>query len=584
MSILVGKNFFNNKKLELVVSIAKIVIIIFVGMSFIANFGPFYEEGSNSYFYGVASVKLSEGNFEITNNLLLETGQIEFTAQNWLKTVDNTSIPVSGHGLMLIGALFYAIGGYYGLFYLSPIFGIVLLILSERIATNLFNKYVGLLTLIFLATSNLIFRNTERLQTETLFSVVILLGIFYLIKFVQTKKYHKLITSSSLLAFAVIIRPAGFIFFPVELFLLGGIFVLSSLGKKFPKSLVQGNLNWCKNKKIGTKIIIILLLPWIIVISYQILYNENYFGEPFTNHLEQLKEYHYENSFTDMLTFEKKDVENIKEYSKYLLPYQLPAVYNKVDNNFDNVLGKDWLGIIALIVLSFAVFISYYSKEKRFIISSFFILIIANLCFYSLITTESRAEFGVPARYMIPVNAMSFMLISFLITKFITFQSLKTKLHNVKNYLKIISIVFLVIFSLGGFYFSNPVQIILDDGFKFKNPEIYASRYPLNQDGLSSTSVILATNANYALDYNVIPFRLDMPSQWNQEKFDLLTKIMDDGYDVFVFKEPTHSSEKDRLRFLINEYGVVLTEYSDELCKISLEISKTSDKVCIEND
>ena len=60
--------------------------------------------------------------------------------------------------------------------------------MSERISTKLFGKYCGLLTLMFVATNHLIFRNSLNLQTESMFALLFLVGTYFFITFFKTKK------------------------------------------------------------------------------------------------------------------------------------------------------------------------------------------------------------------------------------------------------------------------------------------------------------------------------------------------------------------------------------------------------------
>ena len=112
----------NSKGLENnFVKIAKILIIIFMSFSVLVNFIPFFE-GSNSYHYGIASILLVEEGITKSNPFLEKDG---FLVDNWLLTDQKEMIPMSGQGLITLGGIFYLIGGYFGLYYLSPIFSIL---------------------------------------------------------------------------------------------------------------------------------------------------------------------------------------------------------------------------------------------------------------------------------------------------------------------------------------------------------------------------------------------------------------------------------------------------------------------------
>ena len=148
-----------------IINIIKIAIIIFVSISLLGNFSPFYF-GSDSLVYGLAAINIANGSWGITNELLQETGSWDFTPSQWIKTEHNTAIPGGALGIHGVSSAFYFIGGYAGLFYLGPIFTILLLIFSERIATKLFGSFVGFVSLVTISSSTIIFRFGLQLLTD----------------------------------------------------------------------------------------------------------------------------------------------------------------------------------------------------------------------------------------------------------------------------------------------------------------------------------------------------------------------------------------------------------------------------------
>jgi len=539
---------------------------------------PFYDKQDAPYQFALISVNLANGVYSISNELLQNTGNEEFVGNNWLKTNQNTAVPKEGPRLGLIGAVFFTMGSYYGLFYLTPIFAILLLISSERISSNLFGKYVGFLTLIILATSNLLFRNSIRLQSDVVFSFIILWAFFFLIKYFRGSKEKYLFFSTVLFAFGAIVRLNGIVFLPVEIIFLIGIFVFQKYnsGKKIPNKVRK-----------YLKVTLYLCVPWLVVVSGFLIYNEHYFGTPVVTHLELNKSKNYESEPISLIQFEKQDFENLKAYSKYLLPYQFPAVYNSLDSNYDSVLGKNWLGIISTILLSAILIVSLKIKQKRLEIIILFLMILAHVWFFSAITTENRAEAGVAGRFMIPVFTFSSMMISFLIITGLKSNYFKNNVTRIViKILKLLFVGIIVIFIVGAFYYSNPVQIIAENGVEFKNPQPYAARYPLDMEGLTKSSVILARNMDYALDYGVIPMKLAVPYAISDDSVILLKKILQDGYDVYVFKDSTKKqyTQKDSLRVLINEHGFIIKDHSKSFCKILIgeegKFQKTDD-ICL---
>jgi len=70
---LISKKFLYKKKQKFdLISLSKIFLIGFVGLYLIGNFVPFYE-ASDGYTLATIAMKISEGKFFLTNELLEET-------------------------------------------------------------------------------------------------------------------------------------------------------------------------------------------------------------------------------------------------------------------------------------------------------------------------------------------------------------------------------------------------------------------------------------------------------------------------------------------------------------------------------
>jgi len=219
------------EKNPLFLNVIKIVIIVAVSFSLLANFHPYYS-GSDSLLYGLSAVSLSNGQYGITNELMKEFGGTPFIPKQWLGTIHDSAIPIGNPGIIGLGAISYIIGGYYGLFYLGPIFGILLLIFSERIATKLFGSLTGLITLVFVTSDWMIFSNGLQFVTDTIFAVFFILGAFSLIKFVKEKRDRFIFFSSIFFVLATFFRMNGIIFLPVEISILVGFFVFQNLTQR----------------------------------------------------------------------------------------------------------------------------------------------------------------------------------------------------------------------------------------------------------------------------------------------------------------------------------------------------------------
>jgi len=160
-----------------------------------------------------------------------------------------------------------------------------------------------------------------------------------------------------------------------------------------------------------------------------------------------------------------------------------------------------------------------------------------------------------------------------------------------KTFSKNISLIFLIIliiFLLILFSYSTPVQIFknLDYKFNFNNPEVFANRYPIDTEGLSESSVILAGQGTRAVEYNAIPYEPWWSCTWErgslnpvtcpEEHIQTLTKIMDEGYEVYTFKS-MRAEDVDYFEYIKNNYGMILHEYSKTFCK--LELTKSVDEI-----
>jgi len=217
---------------NIILNSAKLAILVFFSVMVLAHFVPFFEATPDSYVYALKSESLTQGSWTVTNDLLQNTGDWVYVPNSWKKTIHNTAIPKYPPGLPVIGSIFYFVSGPYGLFYLGPILGISLLIVSERIATRLFGRYVGLLTLMFLVTNGVIWVGAKHLLADNFFAIFSILGFFFLIKFLEEKRFSNLFISSMLLSLSGFIRLNGVIYLPIEIILIGAVLIFELFKKK----------------------------------------------------------------------------------------------------------------------------------------------------------------------------------------------------------------------------------------------------------------------------------------------------------------------------------------------------------------
>ncbi|WP_299290920.1 glycosyltransferase family 39 protein [Nitrosopumilus sp.] len=565
------------------INLVKISVIIIAGIYLIGNFTPYYE-AKDAYLYGIEAINFSKGIYSMSNVLLEETGRMEFVGDNYRKTIHGDAVPSSGVGTPLLGALAYMIGGYYGLFYLGPILGILFLIIFERISTKLFGKYVGLLSLLFLTTCHIVFRSAVLPNTDAILTLFFIPGIYYLIKFFKNKDEKTIFLASTFFAIASLVKIPGIVYFPLELVLILGYVVYQKINQR----KLSSEWKWKNkiNKKKILKISVLLFIPWIIFFGFWFSYNNYYYGGPTTTYLSV--KYGVEISSSShigtLFVIEQRDFDQFKDYSKYLLPYQIPATYNKVTNNFDDVLGKHWPGLISPLIILLALVVSFKQKEKRIEILVMSSFIAGIIWFFAGQSSVERASVGLPARFMLPALSLFFIVLSYLIIKILKsefihknpFGNKKTKIF--RNFV----IVILGVFFIGAFYFTPPIQMFISEDIQFKDPRIFAERYPLDTSQIPENSIIVSHHNDWAIDYGAIPFVLHFQHGINPESVSLLKKSVSEGYDAFIFKQPTVKGEKSTWSNLAENYDLVFIEHSEKFCRIIISEDKESDSVCME--
>jgi hypothetical protein len=575
-------NFIPKSKLDLLMNICKVIIIVISAIYLLGNFTPFYE-GSDSYLYGLFSVNLSQGIFEISNPLFEETNKIGFSGTNWIPTVHDTMIPIGGIGTPVLGTIAFIMGGYYGLFYVGPILGILLLIIYERISSNLFGKYVGLLALLFFASCHIFFRSAILPNTDAMLALFFIPGIYYLIKFLKTGDERKIFLTSVFFVLASLIKTPALVYLPLELVIIAIYFIIQvrrnkiTVGKSDNPKILQKTLFTINRNKLF-KIAIFVIIPWIVFFSFWLSYNDYFFGDPTTTYFEVLTgDANSQTSRTQsLLVLEQRDYDQFKDYGKYLLPYQISAAHNRINNNLDDTLGSNWPGLLIIPLFALSLFLSFKIKSHRIELSVFIFFIFGILAFYSGQTPEERAELGLPARYMFPIIPLAFLIWSYIIVQGL--EKLKTY-QNTKQ-LRIFALVFIGGFFILAFSFTPPIQFFVDGNFT--NPLEAVERYPLDKENISSKSILLVQNTDYAIEYGSVPFKLSNTQTWDSEKILILTNVLKDNYSIYTFKISKSISEHQNLVYLINNNNFVLREFSDTFCQLIVnDGTMSNDEICI---
>ncbi len=588
-----------------VLDYVKILILIFVSISLIANFYPYYE-GWDSFVYGISAISLAQGTFGITNELLIDTGNTEFVPTHWVKTVHNNAVPIASPGILALSAFFYLIGGYYGLFYLGPIFSIILLIFSERIATKLFGSFVGLFTLVLLSTDFIFLSTGVQLLTDNIFSLFFILGCFFLIKFFQKEQYKLIFLCSVFFVTAAFFRFNGIIFFPLEILIVVGYlgikFIHNSKIFKNPKNIHQNKTLLLKNKKSLLKIATFMLIPWIVFFIFWFSFNDFYFGDPLTTY------YPKSSDISTIFNIDSNRFESVKFYSSELIPDTANSLFFIINPTENLISNKDLLSIFALIILGAAFLISLVIKNKRIEVFVFLIFLGGTLTFFS---SEYATSIGNSERFMIPNLSISFMLLGFIISSI-----WKKWIHRkLKNRPKKISLIFKSVFVI--FLMVIPSLALLDSmnktseevllyetkgiqraksGFTFNNPQDFVSRFPLDMEGLTKNSVIVASEGRRTVEYNVIPLSTYSGTSFpvdgvfdsrklSMEPIESLIKLIEKGYDVYTFKDNWWEIDPQYFRYIEKNHGLILKDYSKTFCKMELpDNTKNRDENILQSD
>ena len=590
---------YKNKKIFLL-GIIKIAIIILTSVYLIGSFIPFYS-GEDPYLYGLRGVDIAEGSYEYTNKFLQEELP-GFIPNQHVNTIYNTIIPIGAVGIYGLSAFSYLLGGYYALFYLGPIIAVLFLIISERVVTKLFGGFAGLIALIFLSTDTMLLDVGQQLLTGNIFGLLLILGCFFLIKFLHEKKEFSILLCSVFLAAATFFRYNGVIFLPIEILIVASYFLFQyiKIRKKDVEVKSPSNLNLIKllskiEIKKFLKTSLYILGPWFIFFVFLFNFNSYYFGEPFTTYWEQKTNIETENVISSYFLFDSERFESINKYSSKFLPDQTNFLVKTFSFNLVS-LDKFLISVISFSLLFSALFISLYFKINRKEIIVFIIFILGLLFFYSSQSVISITSS--PERYILPILPLFFGILGYLLYTAwkINYQRITSKHYQIisKSW-KGILIVIIVVFISSSLYYSKPVDsLIIKQNFEFKNPQDFADRYPLDKEGLTEKSVVLSLVGKYVVEYDVITFnpfkgyshKIDTwkSEELKQESINLMKKMLDDGYELYVLKYK-HFGDHSYYKYLEFEHGLILKEHSKTFCKlIRIEVSNEENKTQIQSD
>ena len=583
----------------------------------LAHFVPFYEATPDSYVYALKSESLTQGSWTVTNDLLQSTGDWVYVPNSWKKTIHDTAIPKYPPGLPVIGSIFYFVSGPYGLFYLGPILGISLLIVSERIATRLFGRYVGLLTLMFLVTNGVIWVGAKHLLADNFFAIFSILGFFFLIKFLEEKRFSNLFISSMLLSLSGFIRLNGVIYLPIEIILIGAVLIFELFRKKGIRlGKQEQNSTVLKfTSKNFIKISFFIIGPWLIFILFFASFNNYYFGNPtttFYNIPDDPWDRPGTGSYLSIFEPKAENFELIKKYSNFVLPYPIYKIetldFEKIQAERDDPLtssmvillsdlvNQNNLGLLTFLIVIIGVVFSFLQKTKIPLIMIFCVVIFSSILFWS----AGHVSFGrdsVFGRYLIATFPFFSILLSFVIVNFLKINTVEFKKASrvVTKSFKAILVVVLILFLIIAFYNSAPSQLLKDEGTKFSDPSIAIKYYPLDKEGLDKNSIILGGDSSWSIDYGFSTFNISLgeplqrmakvynPDLLDKDVIEKLRTLVAEDESVFIFKKLATKHEESLREFLVDKHGFTFKEYSKTFCSVHL-VDKENQNGILLND
>jgi len=564
----------NNDKFLIII---KIAVIVFFSYSMFANF-QLFSPGGDSQLYGYSAINLSKGQYEFKNDLLQQTGSLNFVPDQLRKTQFNTLVPAGNIGIYILALFSYLVGGFYGLFYLGPALATILLIVSERIGTNLFGKFAGLIVLILVATDFIIFNRGQELGTDIIFTLFVLIGCFFLIKFLKNTMYSKnILLSSVFLSLATFFRMNGLIFFPFELLIIAGYFIFQFYKMDKKKTIV--NLDSLKNlTKKYSRLIFFLIVPWIVFFSFFLSYNNYYFGDPLTSYKEARCEVGLPcpakgDIISSFLQFDSERLEWMKFYSVPLIPDGIAEkILILAPTSTDEVLGNYWLSILSLFIIAGIFIFSIKRKSMQTEVIVIICFIVATLLFYSM-SYVTHPNFNINPdlqdRYMISNVPLSSLLIGFFLSTMVSKNCFFKKYKIGKKYFKNIILILIISFLIFSIYESRAFEKVEDNGIKFRDPITNANKFPKDLEGLGEKSVIIDHRGRKALEYDAIAFNFDIGNFG--KTITNLKMVLQSDYDVYTFKKYYTSTNMTSLyKNLESNHSIILKDYSKTFCKMMI--------------
>jgi len=265
-----------SNKINLSLFIIKTTILALFFLFLLVQVQPFGDISVDNAVLILEAINIVDnGSFGHTNELLQETGRWEFVPQQTVKTVHDTHVPYFMPGFSALMAVFYFFGGFTGLFYASVIFSMLLLIFTERLASILFGKFVGLFVLILMVSYPQFLLFSVIREYDISFTLFFIIGCFFLIRFFQNQGNKNLFLASTFFVFCAFLRINGIIFLPLEIILVGFYFIIKkyknrNLTNSNKKNFFQSSFSnifkkkWYQNNNVfgNSYVIVFINLPW----------------------------------------------------------------------------------------------------------------------------------------------------------------------------------------------------------------------------------------------------------------------------------------------------------------------------------
>lgn len=618
----------SNWKKKYVIVIIKIAVISFFSFYLIDNPFPWYD-GSDSTVYGITSIDLANGTYGFTNEFMQRFHGGPFIAGQWVSTIHDTAIPIIQIGIVLVGATVYLLAGPVGLYYIGPISAVFLFISIERIGTKLFGPIPGLVALILFVTSFMVLWTGRVLGNDIIFSLFLILGFFYFVKFFNCLGWKNIFLASVFFSLSTVFRINGIIFFPIELISFSIFFIYATYFSKSLNALVEHkkfkNMNSPsknfsskqinmlknrilsrKNKKI-IKFSILMLIPWLIFITFFLSFNNYYFGDPFTTYASEhrlQKTGETVNFLASSFVFDSDRFEWIKYYSIGLIPHNLNEhLRNVLDINDLHFINHNWISIFVFSVFAFSIIITYFSKFKRVEVILILFLIFGTLLFYTTNSVtppyKNAAEVtnDIQFRYMIPNFALFSVLIGFITSWVLKTKSylISIKIKNFRlNFFKIIFFTILFLF-LGTLIYDSDARVhySIEPTFNLTPPNM-DEHLKLTRSELPENGIIISQYTRWAVVYwDGIQFLT--PTGWNEGKWNVsninqediqIIKIsMEEGHEFFSIKSMS-KEESYFFRYLEKEHDLILKNTfptASNICKLT-QVSDEVDSKAISDD